>query len=156
MSEGDACNQCSIKIIGAEWLASPLVDSHPCCPTQLVWGRRHPVSPSQQARTVLLAPRLLCAKSLQLCMTLRLHGLQPARFVCLWDSPGKNLEVGCHALFQRIFPAQGLNPYLFLMTLSLAGTFFIASTTCEALLAPRIPHVPLFPPLLILFCVLSL
>ena len=29
-----------------------------------------------------------------------------------WDSPGKNNGVGCHALFQGIFPTQGLNPGL--------------------------------------------
>ena len=28
------------------------------------------------------------------------------------DSPGKNIEVGCHALLQGIFPTQGLNPGL--------------------------------------------
>ena len=28
------------------------------------------------------------------------------------DSPGKNIEVGCHALLQGIFPTQGLNPHL--------------------------------------------
>ena len=28
------------------------------------------------------------------------------------DSPGKNTEVGCHALLQEIFPTQGLNPGL--------------------------------------------
>ena len=28
------------------------------------------------------------------------------------DSPGKNTGVGCHALFQRIFPTQGSNPGL--------------------------------------------
>ena len=28
------------------------------------------------------------------------------------DSPGKNTEVGCHALLQGIFPTQGLNPEL--------------------------------------------
>ena len=28
------------------------------------------------------------------------------------DSPGKNIGVGCHALFQGIFPTQGLNPRL--------------------------------------------
>ena len=26
-----------------------------------------------------------------------------------WDSPGKNAGVGCHSLFQGIFPSQGLN-----------------------------------------------
>ena len=30
----------------------------------------------------------------------------------LWDSPAKNTGVGCHALLQGIFPAQGLNPGL--------------------------------------------
>jgi len=35
------------------------------------------------------------------------HGLQPARLLCPWDSPGENTRVGCHALLQRIFPTQG-------------------------------------------------
>ena len=44
------------------------------------------------------------------CLTfLRPNGLQPARFLCLWDFPGKNTGVGCHLLLQRIFPPQGLN-----------------------------------------------
>ena len=29
---------------------------------------------------------------------LRPHGLQPARLLCPWDSPGKNTGVGCHFL----------------------------------------------------------
>ena len=37
------------------------------------------------------------------------RGLQPARLFCPWDSPGKNTGVGCHALLQGIFPAQGSN-----------------------------------------------
>ena len=37
------------------------------------------------------------------------HGLPPARFLCAWDFPGKNTELGCHALFQGIFLAQGSN-----------------------------------------------
>ena len=28
------------------------------------------------------------------------HGLWPTRLPCPWDSPGKNSEVGCHALLQ--------------------------------------------------------
>ena len=39
-------------------------------------------------------------------------GLQPSRFLCLWDSPGKKTGVGCHALLQGIFPTQGSNPGL--------------------------------------------
>ena len=38
-----------------------------------------------------------------LCATLWTVAFQPP----LWDSPGKNTEVGCHALLQDIFPIQG-------------------------------------------------
>ena len=41
--------------------------------------------------------------------SLRPHVLYPARLLCPWDSPGKNTGVGCHLLFQGIFPTQGLN-----------------------------------------------
>ena len=40
------------------------------------------------------------------------HGLQPARLLRPWDSPGKNPGVGCHFLLQGVFLAQGLNPGL--------------------------------------------
>ena len=40
-----------------------------------------------------------------LCVT-----LQPARLLCPWDSPGKNIGVGCHALLRGIFLTQGSNP----------------------------------------------
>ena len=36
----------------------------------------------------------------------------PTRLLCPWDSPGKNIGVGCHFLLQWIFPTQGLNPGL--------------------------------------------
>ena len=32
--------------------------------------------------------------------SLRSHGLWPTRFLCPWDSPGKNVGVGCHFLLQ--------------------------------------------------------
>ena len=41
--------------------------------------------------------------------SLRPHGPQPARLLCLWDSPGKNTGVRCNFLLQEIFPTQGLN-----------------------------------------------
>ena len=44
------------------------------------------------------------AKSLQSCLTLQPHGLQPAWLLCPWDSLGKNTGVGCHSLLQGIFP----------------------------------------------------
>ena len=45
-------------------------------------------------------------------VSVRAHGLQAARLLYPWDSPGKNLGVGCHALLQGIFPTQGSNPCL--------------------------------------------
>ena len=48
----------------------------------------------------------------QLHLTLWLHGLQPTRLLCPWDSPGKNTGVGCHFLLQGIFLTQGSNPSL--------------------------------------------
>ena len=54
--------------------------------------------------------RVLVAQS---CQTLwEPNGLGPTRLLCPWDSPGKNTEVGCHALLQGIFPTQGTNPHL--------------------------------------------
>ena len=41
--------------------------------------------------------------------SLRSHGLQPARLLCPWNSPGKNTAVGCHVLLQGIYLTQGLN-----------------------------------------------
>ena len=42
----------------------------------------------------------------------RPYKLPPARLLCLWDSPGKNTGVGCHALLQGIFLTQGSNLHL--------------------------------------------
>ena len=42
--------------------------------------------------------------------SLQPYELQPTRLLCPWDSPVKNTGVGCHALFQGIFPTQGSNP----------------------------------------------
>ena len=39
--------------------------------------------------------------------SLRPQGLQPARLLCPWDSPGKNTGVGSRSLLQGIFPTQG-------------------------------------------------
>ena len=58
--------------------------------------------------------RALCESEshLVLCDFLRHHGLQPARLLCPWNSPGQNTEVGSHSLLQRIFPTQESNPGL--------------------------------------------
>ena len=36
--------------------------------------------------------------------SLQLHGLLPTRLLCLWNFPGENTGVGCHFLFQGVFP----------------------------------------------------
>ena len=54
-------------------------------------------------------------KCLYVCLSLgcvRLfatHELELARLLCPWDSPDKNIGMGCHSLLQGIFPTQGLN-----------------------------------------------
>ena len=68
------------------------------------------------------------AQLLQSCPdSVQVHGLQPARLLCPWDSPGKNNGVGSHALLQRIFnpgtePRSPTSP-------ALTGRFFTTSTT---------------------------
>ena len=55
-------------------------------------------------------PHIVCVLSRSVMSdSLRPHGLQPARFLCRWNSPGKSTGVGCHALLQGIFLTQGLN-----------------------------------------------
>ena len=69
----------------------------------------------------------MCAQSLQSCPTLydameynllvsSVHGILP----------GKNTGVGCHALFQGIFPTQGSNQYLLCLISCIAGGLFTA------------------------------
>ena len=58
------------------------------------------------------------------------------RLLCPWDSPGKSTGVGCCALFQGIFPNQGIfltqgsKPHL--MSPALAGGSFTTFTTWDA------------------------
>ena len=40
------------------------------------------------------------------------HGPWPTSPLYPWGSPGKNTEVGCHALLRGIFPTQGSNLHL--------------------------------------------
>ena len=40
------------------------------------------------------------------------HGLWPARLLCPWGFPGKNIGVGCLFLLQGIFLTQGSNSHL--------------------------------------------
>ena len=51
----------------------------------------------------------VCANHSVLSNSLQPQGLQPSRFLCPRNSPGRNTGVGCHSLPQGIFPTQGLN-----------------------------------------------
>ena len=62
--------------------------------------------------------------------SLQPYGLQLSRFLCPWDSPGKNIGVSCHFLLQGILPIQGLNPRL--MSPALAGEVFTTNASWEA------------------------
>ena len=59
----------------------------------------------------LIFPYCLCVCSV-VSASLWPCGLQPPRFLCPWDFPGKNTEVGCHFFLQGIFLTQGLDSYL--------------------------------------------
>ena len=56
--------------------------------------------------------------------SLRPHGLQPARLLCPWDSPGKNAVMGSHSLLWGIFRTRGSN-----QVSHIAGRFFTVWAT---------------------------
>ena len=54
--------------------------------------------------TVRFPSYLVCMLVTQSCLTLcDPIGLQPTRLLCPWNSPGKNIGVGCHFLLQCEF-----------------------------------------------------
>ena len=58
---------------------------------------------------------LSCFRGVQLFATLWTvapHRSPSPRLLCPQDSPSMDTGVDCHALFQGIFPVQGLNPHL--------------------------------------------
>ena len=77
-----------------------------------------------------------------------LYGLQPARLLCPWDSPGKNTGVGCYALLQGIFPTQGSNPHFLcllhyrqiLYLMSHQGSPLYLHIACRAWFLPAQEH----------------
>ena len=76
---------------------------------------------------------LMCSVTSVVSGSLWPYGLQPAKFLCPWDSPGKNTGVGCHALLQGIFPIQGSNPGL--LCLLHCRQFFTAEPQMKSLVA---------------------
>ena len=63
---------------------------------------------------------LICACSVALqCPTV----CDPARLLCLWNLPSKNIRLDCHFQLQGIFPTQGIKPPS-PVSPALAGEFF--------------------------------
>ena len=91
------------EAVVAWWLQHPLFTD--LFHSQWIYNEERQEKPSKAERRT---SRKICVHA-QLCPTLRPYGLQPTGLHCPWDSPGKNNGVGCHALFQRIFPTQGSN-----------------------------------------------
>ena len=77
---------------------------------------------------VLSYDRGLRAKLLQSCLILYdpMDCMEPSRFLCPCDSPGKHTGVGCHALLHWLFLTQGSNPRLLRLLHRPAGSFPLA------------------------------
>ena len=54
----------------------------------------------------------VCVQSLSHVQIFMAYELQPIRFLCPWNFPGRNTGVGCHFLPQGIFSTQRWNPHL--------------------------------------------
>ena len=55
------------------------------------------------------SPQRKCVSHSAMANSLQPRGLQPARLLCPWNSPGKNTGVGSHSLLQAISQTQGSN-----------------------------------------------
>ena len=118
-----------------QWLAigrwaRELIDTHQCsslhhsgrsahpdfmCPQPEAWQCRAPQTGKPGVRMRHMSAKESLCSVAQSCPTLRCLmdcSPPPTRPLCACDSPVKNTGVGCHALLQRIFPTQGLNPVL--------------------------------------------
>ena len=73
-------------------------------------ARVRELQPLKPVRPSVCSQVCVCAEAL--IVSLPARALQPARLLCPCDFPGKTTGVGCHFLFQGIFPTQGSNPGL--------------------------------------------
>ena len=110
-----------------DWM--PTLENDPCVPPSSACMRQHLLPEGCHSSLITTWLHACCAASVT-SNSLWLYGLQPARLLCPWDSPGKNTGVGHHALLQGIFPTQGSNSRL--TTPALAGRLFTPSATWEA------------------------
>ena len=76
--------------------------------------KRHPrlYLPSKSLpifKNIFTYPMCVCVRGSVKSISLWPHRLWPARLLCPWNSPGKNIGVDCLSLLQGIFLTQGLN-----------------------------------------------
>ena len=95
-----------------DWM--PTLENDPCVPPSSACMRQHLLPEGCHSSLITTWLHACCAASVT-SNYLWLYGLQPARLLCPWDSPGKNTGVGHHALLQGIFPTQGSNSRLSLL-----------------------------------------
>ena len=74
-------------------LYMPLLTFMLYCPIRLVYK-------TQVQRKGFTSTKNMCVSCSVVSDSLWPHGLQPARLLCPWDSPGKNTRMGCHFLLQ--------------------------------------------------------
>ncbi|XDA83223.1 hypothetical protein R6Z07F_013117 [Ovis aries] len=70
----------------------------------------------------------VCSVASVVSTSVRPHGLQPARLLCPWNSPGENTGVGYHALLQESSQARDRT-----RASCIAGRFFTYEASWEAL-----------------------
>ena len=95
-----------IHLSGGFLLGFPFIFSHAPFPRELydyVWSMQLQNRATQ---------RMCMQDTSVVSSSLWPHGPYPARLLCPWDSPGKNIGVGCHALLKGTFPTQRWNPHL--------------------------------------------
>ena len=92
--------------------------------TSYLWGE-NPAATQPYSGPFVVLPIPGC----QLCM--QFSGLQPARFLCSWNLPGKNTGVACHFLLQGIFLTHGLNLCLLCLLHWQADSLPLSSCPCQ-------------------------
>ena len=70
------------------------------------WCHLCPLKPFSKRVKRICARTLACWVASVVSDSLWPCRLYPTSLLCPWDSPGKNTGVGCHDLFQGIFPTQ--------------------------------------------------
>ena len=142
-----------MKLIFLFWLKKKLFGWGLSCSTwALVGACRHLSScgtpESSGSVAGLVAPQHMQSEFLQACVVSCFSRVRvfvtvwPARLLCLWDSPGKNIGMGGHFLLQGVFLTQGWTHVA-----CIAGRFFTSEP-------PGKPVIP-WPGVKPVFCVLE-